>query len=151
MSNPVHSRPWFRAPSGPMIIFLFFPDFYVFWSVASFSKRGGVCLLLVTAPLLGSDCAGAHFHSLTHSRLSISNRLAPSLYNLGTDNIENTASKNSYIIACLFIVAENYLSSPSQETGDFFWLHYSGFRVSCHNMFTVSYCTVSGTLCQTPA
>jgi hypothetical protein len=32
-----------------------------------FSKRGGVCLLLVTPPLLGSDSVGTHSHSFTHS------------------------------------------------------------------------------------
>jgi hypothetical protein len=51
-----HSRSWFRAPSGPMTIFLFFPYLYVFRNGASFSKRGGVWLLLVTPPLQESDC-----------------------------------------------------------------------------------------------
>jgi hypothetical protein len=46
-----------------MTIFLFFPDFHVFWNVTSFSKREA-WLMLVTPALLGSDSAGAHSHSL---------------------------------------------------------------------------------------
>lgn len=37
-----------------MAIFLLFPDFYVFWKGASSSTIGGVWLILVTPPLLGS-------------------------------------------------------------------------------------------------
>jgi hypothetical protein len=62
-----HSRSWFWAPSGPMTVFLFCRDFYVFRNGASSSMRGGVWLLLVTPPLLRSDTAGSHSLTTTHS------------------------------------------------------------------------------------
>jgi hypothetical protein len=48
----------------------------------------------------------------TREELSI--RLVSSLCNLGTDRVENTASKNFSIFARLFVGAETYLSSRYQ-------------------------------------
>jgi hypothetical protein len=55
--------------------FGFFPDCYMFWNGNPFSKRGEVWLLLVTPPLLGSDFAGGHSHTLAHFCLSFNSLL----------------------------------------------------------------------------
>jgi hypothetical protein len=58
---------------APMKMFLFFSDFYVFGNGASSSTRGGVWLLLVTPPLLGSDCWLPLTHSLTLRAMTVCN------------------------------------------------------------------------------
>jgi hypothetical protein len=62
-----------------MPIFFFLPDFCVFWNGASFSKKGGVWLLLVMPLLFRSDST-THSFSLTHSCL-LSDRLRDRVYN----------------------------------------------------------------------
>jgi hypothetical protein len=55
---------WFRVPSGPIAIFMFFPSLCLVRSGASSSTIGGVWLLLVVFSLLGLTRAVTH--SLTH-------------------------------------------------------------------------------------
>jgi hypothetical protein len=72
-----HSRSWFRVPSGPMALFLFFSEFYGFCNTTSDSAITGVWILLVTLLLLGRDSAGSncHSHSHNHSLLKVDGRL----------------------------------------------------------------------------
>jgi hypothetical protein len=70
----------------------------MFWNGASFSKRGGVWLLLVRSPLLGGLTA-APFRS--------------PVYNLGADRTQNTASNSSFIVTCLFCNSCSTVASAS--------------------------------------
>jgi hypothetical protein len=67
-----------------MTKFLFFTDFCVFWSGAYLSTRWGVCLLLVTPPLLGSLTLMLKSKSkLCYDRRSVSQSLSVSNTHLG--------------------------------------------------------------------
>jgi hypothetical protein len=66
-----HSRSWFRAPLEPMTIFLFFPDFYIFWNGASSSTRRGVKLIPVTSALMRSNSDDSRPQSICLSFLSL--------------------------------------------------------------------------------
>jgi hypothetical protein len=57
-----------------------------------------------------------------------------SLYNIRTDRIENTVSNSFSVIACVYFAAETCFPSRYQATDDLFWLNYSSFEVSCHNI-----------------
>jgi hypothetical protein len=68
-----HSRSWYRTPSALTTILLFFPVFYMFQNEAFSSGRGGVWLLLLNLPILGSDPAGYFSQSLSLSLTAHSN------------------------------------------------------------------------------
>jgi hypothetical protein len=65
---------------------------------------------------------------------SQSTLLVSLLYNFSMDRIENTASKNSSVVACLFVATEMCLFSCYPSVDNLFWLHYSGFQPLCHNI-----------------
>jgi hypothetical protein len=57
----------FRPRQDPRPYICSFRTFKMFWNGSSSSKRGRIWILLVTLPLLGSESAGSHCHSFTHS------------------------------------------------------------------------------------
>jgi hypothetical protein len=73
-----HSRSRYWALSGPM-------TFCALWNEASSSTRTGTWLLLVTPPLLGSDTASSHSHSLTHSLGPTLTHWLGTLYDITSD------------------------------------------------------------------
>jgi hypothetical protein len=89
-----------QAPSGHITIFLFLPDFYVFWNGASTSTRGGVWLLPVTPPLQWSDNANS---------LSPTHLLSDLPPGKGTAGLINPRT-------CLDAVKKRIISWPYQES-----------------------------------
>jgi hypothetical protein len=62
-----------------------------------------------------------------------------SAHNLRSDLIDNTASNSLSIVACVFIAAGICLPSwclAVDVSTALHWLHYSGFRASCHSIFS---------------
>jgi hypothetical protein len=68
-----------------------------------------------------------------------------SLYSLGTDRTENSASNSSCIVACVSVatitrrlqshcLATGVFTEPFRGNGYFCWLHHSCFQQTCHNI-----------------
>jgi hypothetical protein len=66
------------------------------------------------------------------------------LYNLTMAHTENTASKNSSVVACLVTVAETFLSNHYLAIDNFCQLHYFDFQTLCHSILLV--CTQKDTI-----